>query len=469
MNKPGLAARLIAARTLQKVQETGAWANLALPKALRAEQQKNPAFTFRDSAMTSEMVYGTIRRQGMIDHVLAQHSSTPLDELDPPLLAALRLGAYQLLYMRISQHAAVSETVNVAKVTAGEGPARYVNAVLRSILREGVAAALARADQIEEPTTRLATVHSHPEWMVTAFEKALTDRGLPAEELPLALEANNDAAKVTLVARPGLISTRDLAQEAEEILGSVAIQGALSPYAVLLSGGDPGALPSVRDGRAAVQDEGSQFAALLLAEAPLTGPDSNWLDLCAGPGGKSALLAAIGAKRGVHLVANEINPARARLVRRSTEALKNVSVTVKDGTRLGEDGQFDRVLVDAPCLGMGSLRRRPESRWSHQPSDLESLVPLQEKLLDSGIRAARKGGLIAWVTCSPHTQETLEQVKRVLRRGDVTLLDGTEVASGLTYDDLRLGDGDEVAAKTIQLWPHRHGTDAMFIALLKKM
>ena len=466
--KPGVAARLIAARTLEKVQVDGAFANLLLPRELRQEQLQNKNFSFRDAALTSELVYGTIRRQGLLDFVLEKHSSQALVELDPPVLVALRLGAYQILFMRIPEHAAVSETVNVAKITAGERQSRYVNAVLRSLLREGKEEALSRAESIKDRQARLSTVHSHPGWLVSAFEQALLARGIAGAELDEALAANNEAAQVTLVARPGLIEPGELAEEVEDILGEVTIQGALSPYAVTMTGGDPGALPSIRSGKAAVQDEGSQFAALLLSEAPLEGPDKKWLDLCAGPGGKSALLAAIGASRGVELVANEINPARARLVERSTQALSNVTVEMKDGTKFDRPGEFDRVLVDAPCLGMGSLRRRPESRWSHLPSDLDELVPLQEKLLDQGIASAREGGLIAWVTCSPHPDETLLQVERVLARGDVTLIDATEVAETLSYDDLRLGSGEGVAAKTVQLWPHRHGTDAMFVALLEK-
>lgn len=466
--KPGVAARLVAAETLAKVADGGAYANLALPRALREEQRSNPNFSFRDAALTSELVYGTVRRQALLDFVLAKHVSQSLDDLDIPVLVALRLGAYQLLYMRVAQHAAVSETVNVAKITAGEGASRMVNAVLRSLLREGTDEALAAANKIQDPQARLATVHSHPGWMVEAFKDSLVSRGISEDEIEAALDANNVAAEVTLVARPGLVGPAALAEEAEQILETATRQGTLSPYAVTISGGDPGALPSIRDGSAAVQDEGSQFAALLLSEAPMFGPDKKWLDLCAGPGGKSALLAAIGADRGVELVANEINPGRARLVGRSVQALDNVTVTVEDGTKLDRPGQFDRVLVDAPCLGMGSLRRRPESRWSHLPTDLDDLVPLQEKLLDEGIRSAREGGLIAWVTCSPHPKETLAQVKRVLDRGEVRLVDATEIAQTLSYDDLRLGSGSEIAAKTVQLWPHRHGTDAMFVALLEK-
>lgn len=461
-------ARLVAAEVLIEVDSGEKFANLVLPKALREKQTEDPNFTFRDSALTSELVYGTIRQQSFLDFALAPHCSQPLQELDAAVLVCLRLGAYQLLFLRVAEHAAVSETVEVARKLAGEGASRFVNAVLRSLQREGKQEVFDRVEEIEDPVSRTATRHSHPEWIVSDVSDALRQRGIDDTELDRALAANNEAAKVTLVARPGLITPAELAQEAEDVLGTSTAQGLLSEYAVVLSGGDPGALPSVRSGVAAVQDEGSQLAAMLLAEAPLSGSDKRWLDLCAGPGGKSALLGAMGAARGVELVANEVNPKRARLVGRSVQALENVTVSVADGRSFTSDAPFDRTLVDAPCLGLGSLRRRPESRWRHSRSDLDELVPLQEALLAQGIALTRKGGVIAWVTCSPHMAETLDQVAYALDRFDVELVDAAELAQSFTPEDLSLGYGSEIASKTVQLWPHRHGTDAMFVALLRK-
>lgn len=463
------ASRIVAAEVLIEVEEGGRFANLVLPKALRNEQTKNRNFDFRDSAFTSELVYGTLRRQGLLDFALAKHSSKPLLSLDVPVLVSLRMGAYQLLYMRVADHAAVSETVEVARSLAGDGASKFVNAVLRSMQREGKEAVFARVASISDEQTRLATEHSHPGWVVSDIKEALVARGVDEGELGDALEANNVPPRVTLVARPGLISAAELAQEAEDVLGVTTCQGSLSEYAVVLDeGGDPGALPSVRSGRAAVQDEGSQLAAILLAQAPLQGSDKLWLDMCAGPGGKSALLATLGAGRKIELVANEVNPRRARLVERSVQAVSNVTVTTSDGRTMRSDRKFDRVLVDAPCLGLGSLRRRPESRWRHSRSDLDDLVPLQEELLASGIRLTRPGGVIAWVTCSPHTAETLDQVRKALDTGLVELLDAAQMAQASSPDDLGLRSGDEISSKTVQLWPHRHGTDAMFIALLKR-
>ena len=469
------AARRLALEVLEQVERDEAFANLVLPRALRAEQSSNRRFDFRDAAFVSELVYGTIRQQRYLDTVVAHFCSTPLADLDPEVLQILRLGAYQLLFMRVPDHAAVSETVNLARSRTTDGPTRLVNAILRSITRadeqqiSDIFAALQGQDE------ELSARYSHPEWMTAEFRRALTERGFPEDELPQLLAANNATPKVNLVARPGLIDALALAEEAEEVLERASSQGQLSEYAVIIDGGDPAALPAVRSGCAAVQDEGSQLAALLLAEAPLSGPDERWLDLCAGPGGKAALLAALAAKRGAAVTANEVSPHRARLVERSVRALDNVTVTVADGRTLPapDDGPFDRVLVDAPCSGLGSLRRRPESRWRHLPSDVDELVPLQRGLLQRAIELTRPGGVIAWVTCTPQVEETLGQVEWALGEGRVELLDAIELAEQHTPLEIRpaaaaeapLGD---LAEKTVQLWPHRHGSDAMFVALLRK-
>lgn len=467
------AARTVAAQALLAVEQSGAFANLILPRLLRDAQLGDRSFTSQDAAFAAELVYGTIRRQRTLDAILAPLVSRPLAELDPETLICLRMGVYQLVYMRVPDHAAVSESVSLARHLVGQGPSKMVNAVLRSVLREGTQAAAERILVVQDESSRLGLKHSHPNWIVDALRDSLTLRG-DADQLDEALAANNEPAQVTLVARPGLIEPEVLSEEAESVLTAVAHQGNLSEYAVVLSGGDPGALPSIRSGSAGVQDEGSQLAALLLAAAPLEGSDLRWLDLCAGPGGKTALLAAIGAKQGVKVTANEVNPRRAKLVERSVQALNNVKVTVADGREFRGDGSYDRVLVDAPCLGLGSLRRRPESRWRHSEADLDELVPLQSDLLSAGIRLARPGGVIAWVTCSPHRMETVDQVLRAEEAGAVQLIDAYEVADSLGVFNLqpalvdRTNGVSEVVQKTIQLWPHRHGTDAMYIALLRK-
>jgi 16S rRNA (cytosine967-C5)-methyltransferase len=205
--------------------------------------------------------------------------------------------------------------------------------------------------------------------------------------------------------------------------------------------------------------------ALALASAPVDGPDRRWLDLCAGPGGKAALLAGIAAGRDAGLVANERLPHRAELVRRALRGSPGVlGIVTSDGTRPPwEPSSFDRVLVDAPCTGLGALRRRPEARWRRQPSDLRTLVPLQRSLLASALDSVRPGGVVLYATCSPVLAETSEVVTSVLAsRADAELEDAAALLPGVP-------DCAGPLPGTFQLWPHRHQADAMFGALLRRV
>ncbi len=446
-------ARRAAYEIIRKVHDRGAYANLALP-ALLSEW----SLTGRDAAFATELCYGTLRATGTLDAVLATGSHRPLSKMDKLVRDALRLGAYQLLYTRVPAHAAVSTTVALVRSAGGARAASFANAVLRRVAGHDLAgwvelvAPAARTDQ----TTRLAVRHAHPEWIVRALADALGDD----VQLEQALEADNERPVVHLAARPGRI---DRAELAARVAGT---PGPWSPYAVQLPGGAPGDLPEIHDGSAGVQDEGSQLMALALAGASLTGPDTRWLDLCAGPGGKAALLAALAGTRGASVTAVEVAEHRAGLVGRAVAGLP-ARVVHADGRSVGQHpalpaGEFDRVLVDAPCTGLGALRRRPEARWRRQESDLTDLVRLQHELLSAGCRALRPGGVVAYVTCSPHLAETLGVLDALLAEPPVALerLDARELLPGGMPD---LGDGP-----TVQLWPHRHGTDAMFLAVLRR-
>ena len=458
--RTGDPSRVAALDVLREVAGSDAYANLVLPPLLRSRR-----ITGRDAGFATELAYGTLRLRGRYDAVLEQCSQRPLTEIDPTVLDILRLGAHQLLGMRVPAHAAVSETVGLARDRAGAGPAQFTNAVLRRVSEhsleewlERVAVAADPADSDEE--ARLAVVESHPGWVVRAMRAALTANERGASELGKLLAANNESPRVTLVARPGLAADTDLPD------GVTAARW--SPTAFTLEGGDPGALRSVREGHVGVQDEGSQLVTLALAAAPLTGTDERWLDLCAGPGGKAALLGSIAAQRGAKLVANEVAAHRAQLVRNAVSALPDGVVEVRhgDGRDVGElePGRYDRVLVDAPCTGLGALRRRPESRWRRQPADLAGLGPLQRELLDSAIDALRVGGVVGYVTCSPHIAETQLVVDDVLRRrDDVEVIDAAQVMREVAGADVPLADRTDV-----QLWPHVHGTDAMYLALLRR-
>ncbi|SDC91541.1 RsmB/NOP family class I SAM-dependent RNA methyltransferase [Rhodococcus tukisamuensis] len=443
VDQPRVAARDV----LRAVRERDAYANLVLPGLLR--ERKLDA---RDAALATELAYGACRARGLLDAVIAEGAGRSVDEIDGPILDVLRLGAYQLLRTRIAPHAAVATSVDLARDEFGGGRAGFVNAVLRRVAERSEDEWVARLapSATADPVGHLAFRYAHPTWIAQAFADAL---GPDAAELEAVLAADDARPVVHLVARPGEISAEELAMATG---GEV---GTYSPYAVYLDGGDPGQLEAVREGLAGVQDEGSQLVARALTLAPISGTDGGrWLDLCAGPGGKAALLGALADIEGARVDAVEPAEHRADLVRKTTRGLP-VDVHVADGRESGLAPGYDRVLVDAPCTGLGALRRRPEARWRRQPSDVAGLVSLQRELLASAIELVRPGGVVLYSTCSPHLSETVAVVADAVRRYGVTPLDTRELVPGVPS----LGDG-----LGVQLWPHRHGTDAMFMAALRK-
>ena len=441
-------ARGAAFDVLRAVSARDAYANLALP-ALLSER----GITGRDAAFATELTYGTCRTRGLLDAIIASAAGRPIDEIDSVLLDLLRLGTYQLLRTNVAGHAAVSTTVEQAGLEFDSVRAGFVNGVLRTISKrdeESWAAELAPS-AATDPVGHAACVRAHPRWIAQTFADAL---GVDAGELDAALAADDARPAVHLAARPGVLTAEELAQT---VGGDV---GRYSPYAVYLGSGDPGRLASIRDGLALVQDEGSQLVARALTLAPLEGADGGrWLDLCSGPGGKTALIAAIAAQQGATVTAIEPNPRRAEMVEHNTRGL-TVEVLRLDGRApsLPADS-FDRVLVDAPCTGLGALRRRPEARWRRTPADVAELAKLQRELLASAIALTRPGGVVLYATCSPHLVETVGVVSDALRRYPVSALDTRVLFAPVD----NLGPGPYV-----QLWPHRHGTDAMFAAALRK-
>ncbi|CCG03280.1 RsmB/NOP family class I SAM-dependent RNA methyltransferase [Blastococcus saxobsidens] len=434
-------ARLTAYDVLDAVTSREAFANLLLPQLLR-ERQLDP----RDAGFATQLAYGALRAQGTLDAILTGLVSRPLAELDPRVLDLLRLGAYQLIDLRVPSHAAVDTTVDLTRGIVGTGASGLVNAVLRKVAAGGDRAAWLEALGAEGDE-RLALATDHPRWIVDAWRDALGGD----DDLESALLADFAAPEVHLVARR--------MDRGELVAESGGEPGPWSPYAVRLGGGDPGRLASVRSGRAAVQDEGSQLAALLLLRAPIEGRETAWLDMCAGPGGKAGLLAAT-RPEGVRLTAADRAPHRAELVRQTLGDEQDTEVLAADGTQPPwAPGSFDRVLLDAPCTGLGALRRRPEVRWRRTADDVAPLAELQTRLLDSALRSARVGGVVAYVTCSPHTAETTDVVERAARRDDVEVLPVAPLFPEVP--DIARGDHG-------QLWPHRHGTDAMFMALLRR-
>jgi 16S rRNA (cytosine967-C5)-methyltransferase len=437
-------ARRLAFDVLRAVHTDGAYANLALAALLSSR-----GLTGRDAAFATELVSGTCRRQGTYDQIISAAAGRATSTFQPAVLDLLRLGAHQVLSMRVPVPAAVAAMVDLAAATVGERVTGVTNAVLRRVAAQELDGWLEQLGAGRDPLDLLALQTSHPRWVVDAFADVL-----PAAELPNALEADNDNPEVTLVVRPGLA-------EVAELVEAGAGAGFLSPFAARWSG-PPSALPAVRDGRAGVQDEGSQLVAWGLARGDA--PAGPWLDLCSGPGGKTALLAGLAAAAGERLVSVEPSAHRAGLVAagvRAYPANRRPTVLRADGTLPAwRPGSFARVLADVPCTGLGALRRRPEARWRRTAADVEQLHGLQTALLGSAIDAAVPGGLVVYATCSPHRRETVDVVEEVLAgRDDVTVVPAPDLLPEVQ---------DAAAGPYLQLWPHRQGTDAMFAAYLRR-
>jgi 16S rRNA (cytosine967-C5)-methyltransferase len=482
-------SRRTAYDVLAAVAEREAYANLLLPRLLA-----DRGITGRDAALATELTYGTLRGQGTYDAVLAACSDRPLDRLDPPVLHVLRLGAHQLLATRVGDHAAVATSVDLAKDTAGPRTSGYVNAVLRRVatrdLDQWLPIVAPRADA--DPDGYLAIRHSYPRWIVAAYRDALgasgKGSGREITELEAALAAGNERPRVTLAVSPSLVGAGGTTRD--EVMPEGAEPTRWSPVGFTLAGGDPARL--VASGVAAVQDEASQLAAILLSRAETIAPSAGtatshprppaWLDMCAGPGGKARMLASLAGLDGARLIAAEVHPHRARLVAVALDAVaapgtpaapagsrawppaSQPAVIVADGQHAPwRDASFDRVLVDVPCTGLGALRRRPEARWRKSPADLPGLGKLQRALLRSALAAVRPGGVVGYVTCSPLLAETSDVVRDVLREaGDVEILDAPALLPDVP--DLEAAADPRFA----QFWPHRHGTDAIFVALLRR-
>ncbi len=440
---PARAAALVA---LRRVRRRDAYANLVVPALLRERGLHG-----RSAAAVTDLVYGTLRGLGTYDRVLGVCTQRPLASTPPDLLDALRLGAYQLLSAGTPAHAAVSTTVDLVRGRHGAGAAGFVNAVLRHVAGADLPTWAERvAPAQRDRTEHLAVAHLHPRWVVQAFSDVLGD----GDRLVEVLAADNVPPKVTLAALPGRC-------ERDELARAGAQPGRWARTAAVLPGGDPREVAAVAQGRARVQDEGSQVVALALADA--AAPAGPWADVCAGPGGKAALLAAVGAVTRQSLVAAERLPHRAGLVRQALAAAGlrgSAGVVQADGTAPPwRPGTFAKVLVDAPCTGLGALRRRPEARWRRTPADLDDLVPLQQALLARALDSLAPAGVCAYVTCSPHTAETEQVVAAVVGgRRDVTVLDAPSA----------VGVPDAARGPYLQLWPDRHGTDAMFLALVRR-
>lgn len=433
--------REIALDLLVRVEQSDSYINLLLPKVLGKVDLSDA-----DRGLIQELSYGTLRWRSQYDAFI--DSFTHGKVLSSKLRLVLQLGLHQLFRMRVPSHAAIHESVELVKKFE-KNASGLANAVLRNADRAGFDALLSKVLAGKSGNEFLAIKHSHPTWVVTALKTALELDGR-GEELEDLLTANNQTPLVNLAA---------LSEDAKAYLNKLELEaGEASPIGFIAKGNPEPLLsfPGVR-----VQDQGSQLVALTLLE--VGDRSGNWLDMCSGPGGKSAVLQAGIRGYGGSLDCLEPNPQRAELVRDALDPSGPGEVIVAYGQE-AKSNHYDAVLLDAPCSGLGSVRRKPESRWRKKPEQLPGLVKTQAELLDAAVRSLRPGGYLLYSTCSPLVQETNAQIKAALdRHKDVALVNANEVLSRVS-PSLKLNPG----RKTVQLWTHEHGTDAMFMAILRK-
>ncbi len=443
-------ARLLALRVLERVDRGGAFADLALHAALGRSD-----LAAGDRALATDLVYGTLRWRGRVDFLLSHVLDREPGKLEPSVANLLRLGAYQLCCgHRIPASAAVDQCVRTARAAGLERATGLVNAVLRRLAREHTGIAFPPLET--DPVGHLTHALSLPRWLAERWVEAWG-----AEQAARLAEASNRVPPLTVRANP-LRNDRDalLAELGERFPDARAGRFATGGI-VLGPRGNPGHDPAFLDGRFTVQDEASQLVVELLDPRP----GERVLDLCAAPGTKTT---AIGERLGDagEVVATDRNPRRLGLVGRDARRLGLANVTTRelDGTgslaELAGDRPFDRILVDAPCSGLGTLRRNPDARWRVRPEDEERLADTQLALLRSAVGALRPGGVLVYSTCTLAAKENegvigalLAEVEGLRRRD----------ASALPAAVQPLLDPDGF----LRCWPQRHGTDGFFAAALE--
>ena len=432
-------SRQISYELLRQVAEQNAYANLVMPRLLQSSSLDE-----RDRGFATELAYGTLRMQGKYDAKLKRYIDRDFNRVDGRLLNILRMGMHEIFSMRTPEHAAVSQAVDLARKIVGESTGSFVNAVLRNALRD------TQQQPYSSELERLYVEYSHPEWIVQSYFDIHKDW----RRVEQILNANNVAVKPDLVSWQGLSSVAELTNNDEQVISGTrfGLTATLPPYQYA----------AVRERRAGVQDRGSQIVAeAFLHTAAGEGRELRWLDMCAGPGGKAAyIFHSLKTERPQdYFLANEISEHRAELV---SQVIPKAHVHVGGGQNLQHFPVFDRILVDAPCSGLGALRRRPEARWRKTRDDLKNLVALQRDLLDSASALLSDSGIIAYVTCSPHLAETRLQVADFLHRKR-----SFEILSLASFIPEQVNHALSKDG-SLQLWTDVDNSDAMFMVLFHR-
>jgi 16S rRNA (cytosine967-C5)-methyltransferase len=444
-------ARACAHRVLRRVFEDGAYAE----KALQAEAGELDA---RDRALAMRLAYGAIQRAGTTDHLIERLAGRPSSRIDPPLLASLRLGLYELLYLGgAPDYAVVADAVELAKERGGRGHG-FVNAVLRRAAREGGPALLASLS--DRDPRRAAVLHSHPEWIARLWWEAIGP-----EEARALMARDNEPAELALRANALVCDTDELAAR----LGVAAHRDPRLPEALVLDEPlDVHGSPLWLQGAFTAQSR----AAMLVARTLAPGPGDDVLDLCAAPGGKSTHLAALMGDEGT-VVAVEANPRRARALEQTARRMRARSIRVEVGdARLPRTGEsYDRVLVDPPCSGLGTMQARPDLRWRASLTAIEEMHEAQFRILDCGAQALRPEGVLVYSTCTISPMENERLVASFLAgHPDFQLDDLAAEMPELALLPNAAGEAVELpgGGSAVMTLPHRDSTAGFFIARMRR-
>ncbi|WP_270171988.1 16S rRNA (cytosine(967)-C(5))-methyltransferase RsmB [Paenibacillus sp. SYP-B4298] len=450
-----LSAREIALDTLCRVEADQAYSNLQLNQALQAAKLSRA-----DASLATELVYGTLQRQGTLDYWLSRFVAKGVRKLEPWVRQLLRMSVYQLVYLdRIPPHAAVNEAVQIAKRRGHAGIAGMVNGVLRNMLR--------RRGELEIPAglpaaERIALAHSHPQWLV---ERWIAAYGEQTAEAMCAASNEPPSSSVRINARR---ASREQVLEQLSGQGAAARASELAPQGIIVDrGGNLADTAFFRDGWWTVQDESS----MLVAEVANPQPGMQVVDCCAAPGGKTTHLAEKMDDQG-QVFANDLHPHKLKLIEQQAARLGLSSIRTMSGDARAlaeklEPGAFDVVLLDAPCSGLGVIRRKPELKWNKTPEDIEGVAQVQRRLLDACSALVKPGGTLVYSTCTVERRENEEQVERFVREHEEFELDPDwpqpllaalreKGAIGAAFDGMA------------QLLPHHAGSDGFFIARLRR-
>lgn len=444
-------ARDTALQVLTSVEQEGAYSNLLLHGALQ-RSGLSPA----DVGLATELVYGTISRQNTIDYFLEQFVAKGMAKLQPWVRNLLRLSFYQLYYLdRIPPHAAVNEAVNIAKKRGHQGISGMVNGVLRNVLR--------RKEELQIPkdlpaVQRIALEYSHPEWLVSRWVKQYGED--ITEEI---CRANNETPSVSVRVNTSVISREQLIKAMKEQNIEVIPSFVSSDGIIVLSGGNMALTSWYREGLISVQDESS----MLVGEAVDPQPGMSVLDCCAAPGGKTCHIAEKLDGTG-NVIANDFHPHKAKLIEDQAHrlGLRNILTISGDALKLADQypaESFDRVLLDAPCSGLGVIRRKPDMKWTKQANDIVQIASIQSELLDAVCGLLKPGGMLVYSTCTIERSENAEMVSKFLERHPEF-----ELVTELPEAWKELEEASSRESIGFQILPQDYHSDGFYIARLVK-